>query len=123
AISVLDKVTGENLDQTTGVKIVQKALEEPLKQIVNNAGLEGSVVLQKVKEGKDDFGFNAFSEKYENLIKAGVLDPTKVTRTALENAASVSALLITTEAVVYEKKEKEPPMPAMPHGGGMGDMY
>ncbi len=123
AISVLDKVTGENLDQTTGVKIVQKALEEPLKQIVNNAGLEGSVVLQKVKEGKDDFGFNAFTEKYENLIKAGVLDPTKVTRTALENAASVSALLITTEAVVYEKKEKEPPMPAMPHGGGMGDMY
>jgi len=121
AISVLDKLEGENIDQTTGVKIIQKALEEPLKQIVNNAGLEGSVVLQKVKEGKDDFGFNAFSEKYENLIKAGVIDPTKVTRTALENAASVSALLITTEAVVYEKKEKEPPMPPMP-GGGMGDM-
>ena len=123
AINVLDKVTGENVDQTTGVKIIQKALEEPLKQIVNNAGLEGSVVLQKVKEGKDDFGFNAFTEKYENLIKAGVIDPTKVTRTALENAASVSALLITTEAVVYEKKEKEPSMPPMPHGGGMGDMY
>jgi chaperonin GroEL len=123
AINVLDKIEGENLDQTTGIKIIQKALEEPLKQIVNNAGLEGSVVLQKVKEGKDDFGFNAFSEKYENLIKAGVIDPTKVTRTALENAASVSALLITTEAVVYEKKEKEPPMPSMPHGGGMGDMY
>jgi chaperonin GroEL len=122
AISVLDKVEGENLDQTTGVKIIQKALEEPLKQIVNNAGLEGSVVLQKVKEGKDDFGFNAYTEKYENLIKAGVIDPTKVTRTALENAASVSALLITTEAVVYEKKEKESPMPPMPHGG-MGDMY
>jgi len=121
AINVLDKVEGENLDQTTGVKIVQKALEEPLKQIVNNAGLEGSVVLQKVKEGKDDFGFNAQTEKYENLIKAGVLDPTKVTRTALENAASVSSLLITTEAVVYEKKEKEPSMPSMP-GGGMGDM-
>lgn len=123
AINVLDKIEGENLDQTTGVKIVQKALEEPLKQIVNNAGLEGSVVLQKVKEGKDDFGFNAQTEKYENLIKAGVIDPTKVTRTALENAASVSSLLITTEAVVYEKKEKEPPMPPMPHGGGMGDMY
>jgi len=123
AINVLDKVEGENLDQTTGVKIVQKALEEPLKQIVNNAGLEGSVVLQKVKEGKDDFGFNAQTEKYENLIKAGVIDPTKVTRTALENAASVSSLLITTEAVVYEKKEKEPAMPPMPHGGGMGDMY
>jgi len=121
AINVLDKIEGENLDQTTGVKIIQKALEEPLKQIVNNAGLEGSVVLQKVKEGKDDFGFNAFSEKYENLVKAGVIDPTKVTRTALENAASVSALLITTEAVVYEKKEKEPSMPPMP-GGGMGDM-
>lgn len=121
AISVLEKIEGENLDQTTGVKIIRKALEEPLKQIVNNAGLEGSVVLQKVKEGKDDFGFNAFTEKYENLIKAGVLDPTKVTRTALENAASVSALLITTEAVVFEKKEKESPMPAMP-GGGMGDM-
>jgi chaperonin GroEL len=123
AITVLEKIEGENLDQTTGVKIVQKALEEPLKQIVNNAGLEGSVVLQKVKEGKDDFGFNAQTEKYENLIKAGVIDPTKVTRTALENAASVSSLLITTEAVVYEKKEKEPPMPPMPHGGGMGDMY
>jgi len=123
AITVLEKIEGENLDQTTGVKIVQKALEEPLKQIVNNAGLEGSVVLQKVKEGKDDFGFNAQTEKYENLIKAGVIDPTKVTRTALENAASVSSLLITTEAVVYEKKEKEPAMPPMPHGGGMGDMY
>jgi chaperonin GroEL len=123
AINVLDKVQGENIDQTTGVKIIQKALEEPLKQIVNNAGLEGSVVLQKVKEGKDDYGFNAQTEKYENLIKAGVIDPTKVTRTALENAASVSSLLITTEAVIYEKKEKEPPMPAMPHGGGMGDMY
>ncbi|NUM61955.1 MAG: chaperonin GroEL, partial [Ignavibacteriaceae bacterium] len=123
AINVLDKVQGENIDQTTGVKIIQKALEEPLKQIVNNAGVEGSVVLQKVKEGKDDFGFNAQTEKYENLIKAGVIDPTKVTRTALENAASVSSLLITTEAVIYEKKEKEPAMPPMPHGGGMGDMY
>lgn len=123
AINVLEKVQGENIDQTTGVKIIQKALEEPMKQIVNNAGLEGSVVLQKVKEGKDDFGFNAQTEKYENLIKAGVIDPTKVTRTALENAASVSSLLITTEAVIYEKKEKEPPMPPMPHGGGMGDMY
>ena len=122
---VLDKLTGENLDQTTGIKIVQKALAEPLKQIVENAGLEGSVVLWKVKEGKDDFGFNAATEKYENLIKAGVIDPTKVTRTALENAASVSSLLITTEAVVFEKKEKDPPMPAMPPGGmgGMDGMY
>lgn len=121
AIEKLNKLKGENLDQTTGIKIIQKALEEPLRQIVNNAGLEGSVVLQKVLEGKDDFGFNAASEKYENLIKSGVIDPTKVTRTALENAASVSSLLITTEAVVFEKKENEPAMPAMP-GGGMGDM-
>ena len=121
AIEKLNNLKGENLDQTTGIKIVQKALEEPLRQIVNNAGLEGSVVLQKVLEGKDDFGFNAATEKYENLIKAGVIDPTKVTRTALENAASVSSLLITTEAVVFEKKEKEPAMPPMP-GGGMGDM-
>ncbi len=121
AIEKLNNLKGENLDQTTGIKIVQKALEEPLRQIVNNDGLEGSVVLQKVLEGKDDFGFNASTEKYENLIKAGVIDPTKVTRTALENAASVSSLLITTEAVVFEKKEKEPAMPPMP-GGGMGDM-
>jgi chaperonin GroEL len=121
AIDILDKLKGENTDQTTGIKIIQKALEEPLRQIVNNAGIDGSVVLQKVKEGKDDFGFNAASETYENLIKAGVIDPTKVTRTALENAASVASLLITTEAVVYEKKEKEPAMPAMPPGG-MGGM-
>ena len=117
----LEKMEGENLDQTTGIKIVQKALEEPLRQIVNNTGLEGSVVLQKVKEGKDDFGFNAANEEYENLIKSGVIDPTKVTRIALENAASVASLLVTTEAVVFEKKEKEPAMPPMP-GGGMGDM-
>jgi chaperonin GroEL len=125
ASNVLDKLTGENVDQTTGIKIVQKALEEPLKQIVENAGLEGSVVLWKVKEGKDDFGFNAATEKYEHLIKSGVIDPTKVTRTALENAASVASLLITTEAVVFEKKEKEPAMPGMPPGGmgGMDGMY
>ncbi|MGA9292049.1 MAG: chaperonin GroEL [Ignavibacteriaceae bacterium] len=121
AIAGLEKIKGDNLDQTTGVKIIQKALEEPLRQIVNNAGIEGSVVLQKVKEGKDDFGFNAATETYENLIKSGVIDPTKVTRTALENAASVASLLITTEAVVYEKKEKDSGMPQMP-GGGMGDM-
>jgi chaperonin GroEL len=121
AIDILDKLEGENTDQTTGIKIIQKALEEPLRQIVNNAGIDGSVVLQKVKEGKDDFGFNAATETYENLIKAGVIDPTKVTRTALENAASVASLLITTEAVVFEKKEKEPAMPAMPPGG-MGGM-
>lgn len=123
AIDVLEKAKGDNQDQTVGIQIVQKALEEPLKWIVNNAGLEGSVVLQKVREGKDDYGFNAQTEKYEHLIKSGVIDPTKVARTALENAASVASLLVTTEAVVYEKKEKEPPMPPMPPGGGMGDMY
>jgi len=123
AISCLDKLEGANLDQTTGVKIIRKALEEPLKQISANAGLEGAVVLNKVLEGKDDFGFNAATEKYENLVKSGVIDPTKVTRTALENAASVSSLLLTTEAVVYEKKEDEKPMPQMPHGGGMDGMY
>jgi len=124
AIKVLDKVKGDNLDQTTGIKLIQKALEEPLKQIVNNAGLEGAVVLNKVLEGKDDFGFNAATEVYENLFKAGVIDPTKVTRTALENAASVASLLITTEAVVYEKKEDEK-APAMPNPGmgGMDGMY
>jgi chaperonin GroEL len=122
AITQLDNLQGSNLDQTTGINIVQKALEEPLRQIVNNAGLEGSVVLQKVIEGKDDFGFNAATEQFENLIKSGVIDPTKVARTALENAGSVASLLITTEAVVYEKKEEQAPaMPAMP-GGGMGDM-
>jgi len=121
AIEKLNGLKGENPDQTTGINIVQKALEEPLRQIVNNAGLEGSVVLQKVLEGKDDFGFNAATEKYENLINAGIIDPTKVARTALENAASVSSLLITTEAVVFEKKENAPVMPPMP-GGGMGDM-
>jgi chaperonin GroEL len=123
AIASLDKLKGENSDQTVGIEIIKKALEEPLRQIVNNAGLEGSVVLQKVKEGKDDFGFNAATETYENLVKAGVIDPTKVARTALENAASVASLLITTEAVVYEKKEKESAMPPMPHGGGMEGMY
>lgn len=121
-INALAKLTGENADQNTGIKIVQKALEEPLKQIASNAGLEGAVVLNKVLEGKADFGFNAATETYENLMKAGVIDPTKVARTALENAASVSSLLITTEAVVYEKKEEEKPMPAMPHGG-MDGMY
>lgn len=124
AQSVLKDLKGENTDQTTGIKIVEKALEEPLRQIVNNCGLEGSVVLQKVKEGKDDFGFNAATEVYENLVKSGVIDPTKVTRSALQNASSVASLLITTEAVVFEKKEKEH-APALPPGGmgGMDGMY
>jgi chaperonin GroEL len=128
AASVLVDLKAENADQNTGIKIVQKSLEEPLKQIVSNAGLEGAVVLNKVQEGKDDFGFNAYTDEYVNMIAAGIIDPTKVTRTALENAASVSSLLITTEAVVYEKKEAEVAAPAMPGGGmdpmgGMGGMY
>ncbi len=127
AISLLDKVKGKNADQTTGIKIIQNALSEPLKQIVYNAGLEGAVVLNKVLEGKDDYGFNAATEEYENMIAAGVIDPTKVTRIALQNAASVSSLLLTTEAVVYEKAEDEKapmmPPPGMDGMGGMGGMY
>ena len=116
-----------NADQLTGIKIIQKALEEPLRQIVNNAGLEGSVVLKQVMDqeetlGFNDYGFNAATEKYENLITSGVIDPTKVTRAALENAASVASLLITTEAVIFEKKEDKNSEPQMPAGGGMGDM-
>jgi chaperonin GroEL len=110
------------MDQKTGVDIIRRALEEPIRLIVENAGEEGSVVVNKVKDGKDDYGYNAFTGQYENLVKSGVIDPTKVTRTALENAASVAALLLTTEATIVEKpkQEKAPPMPP---GGGMGDMY
>jgi len=107
----------ENEDQRTGVEIVKKALEAPIRHIVENAGWEGSVVVQKVKEGKDDFGFNANTEQFENLMKSGVIDPTKVARIALQNAASVASMLITTEAVVVEKPKKEQPMPPMPPGG------
>ncbi len=121
SIAQLDNVKTENEDQKIGIEIIKKSLEEPLRWIVNNAGLEGSVVLHKEKDGKDDYGFNAQTETYENLLKAGVIDPTKVTRTALQNAASVASLLLTTEAVVCEKPEKEkaPAMPTPP----MGDMY
>ncbi len=119
----LDKVKTENEDQKIGVEIVRRALEEPIRQIVQNAGLEGSVVVNKVKDGKDDFGFNAQTEKEENLIKAGVIDPTKVARVALENAASVASLLLTTEATIVEKPEKEKAASPMPHGGMGGDMY
>jgi chaperonin GroEL len=119
----LDGMKVDNGDQKIGIEIVKRALEEPIRMIVQNAGLEGAVVVNKVKEGKDDYGFNAQTEKYENLIQTGVIDPTKVTRIALENAASVAGLLLTTEATVVEKPEKERPMPQMPHGGGMGDMY
>jgi len=117
AMKKLDGVKVENHDQQVGVDIVRKSLEEPIRWIVNNAGLEGSVVVQKVKDGKDDFGFNAATEVYENMTAAGVIDPTKVSRIALENAASVSGLLVTTECTIVEKKEEKPPMPAMPPGG------
>jgi chaperonin GroEL len=117
AIENLD-IKVENEDQKTGVEIVKKALEAPIRHIVENAGWEGSVVVQKVKEGKDDFGFNANTEQFENLMKSGVIDPTKVARIALQNAASVASMLITTEAVVVEKPKKEQPMPPMPPGGG-----
>ncbi|HMK38383.1 MAG TPA: chaperonin GroEL [Bacteroidota bacterium] len=123
AASKLNGLKMGNEDQQTGVEIVRRALEEPIRMIVTNAGQEGSVVVNKVKEGKDDFGYNAFSEQYENLVKSGVIDPTKVTRTALENAASVASLLLTTEATIVEKPEEKKPAPPMPGGGGMGDMY
>jgi len=122
AIDALDKVKTENDDEVTGVNIIRQAIEAPLRTIVENAGLEGSVIVQKVKEGKDDFGFNAKDNKYENLIKAGVIDPTKVTRLALENAASIASLLLTTEVVVAEAEEEAAPaMPPM-GGGGMPGM-
>jgi chaperonin GroEL len=123
AAAKLDGLKLGNEDQQTGVDIIRRSLEEPIRLIVENAGHEGSVVVNNVKAQKDDYGFNAFSEQYENLVKSGVIDPTKVARTALENAASVAALLLTTEATIVEKpkEEKAPPMP--PGGGGMGDMY
>ncbi len=119
----LEEVKTDNEDQKIGVEIVKRSLEEPIRMIVQNAGLEGSVIVNKVKEGKEDYGFNAQTEKYENLVTTGVIDPTKVTRIALENAASVAGLLLTTEATVVEKPEEKKPMPPMPGGGGMGDMY
>jgi chaperonin GroEL len=122
ALSVLEKLEGSNDDQTTGILIVKRALEEPLRQIVENAGLDGSVVVQKIKEGKDDFGYNARTDKYEALYKAGVIDPTKVARIALENAASIAGMFLTTECVVADIPEENPPaMPPM-GGGGMGGM-
>jgi chaperonin GroEL len=122
AIAALEGQKGENEDETTGIEIVKRAIEEPLRQIVENAGKEGAVVVQKVKEGKDDYGYNARTDVYEQLYKTGVIDPTKVARVALENAASIAGMLLTTECVITEKKE-ENPAPAMPPmGGGMGGM-
>ncbi len=120
---VLENLEGENPDQKVGFDIVRKALESPLRIIAGNAGVEGSIVVQKVKEGKDAFGYNARTEVYEDLTKAGVIDPTKVTRTALENAASVAGLMLTTEAVVFEKPSKDDDKGAAPPDmGGMGGM-
>ena len=119
AIESLEKLKGANEDEQTGIAIVKRAIEEPLRQIVVNSGIEGSIVVQKVKEGKADFGFNARTEVYENLLKAGVIDPTKVTRIALENAASIAGMLLTTECVIADKPKKEE---AHAHPGGAPGM-
>lgn len=121
AIGELDKLKGDNDDESTGIQIVRRAIEEPLRQIVANAGGEGSVVVNKVKEGKASFGYNARTDVYEDMFKAGIIDPTKVARVALENAASVASMFLTTECVLSDKKE-ENPMPAAPPMGGMGGM-
>jgi chaperonin GroEL len=122
AIDALKDLPTDNEDQTTGVNIVRLALESPLRTIAENAGQEGSVIVNKVRDGKKDFGYNARDNKFEDFFAAGIIDPTKVARLALENAASIAGLLLTTEAVVSDiAEEKE--MPAMPHGGGgMGGM-
>ena len=124
AISALEGLKGENEDEMTGIEIIKRAIEEPLRQIVDNAGKEGAVVVQRVKEGKGAFGYNARTDVYEDLGQAGVVDPAKVARIALENAASIAGMFLTTECVVAEKKEENPPMPPMNPGmgGGMGGM-
>ena len=122
AVAALEKMKGDNDDETTGIQIVKRAIEEPLRQIVANAGGEGSVVVANVKEGKGAYGYNARADKYEDMFKAGIIDPTKVARVALENAASIAAMFLTTECVLVNKKEPEAPA-AMPQGmGGMGGM-
>lgn len=123
AIDSLNGITGENDDETTGIEIVKRAIEEPLRQIVANAGKEGAVIVQKVREGKGDYGYNARTDKFENFYEAGVIDPAKVTRVALENAASIAGMLLTTECVISEKKEAAPAAaPVAPGMGGMGGM-
>ncbi len=123
AEKAIDSLKFDNADQKTGAAIIRRAIEEPLRQIVQNAGLEGSVVVNKVKEGKDAFGYNAKTDTYEDLIKAGVIDPAKVTRTALKNASSIASMILTTDCVITEKKEPKPAAPAMDPGmGGMGGM-
>ena len=121
AVDALENMKGDNEDQTTGIQIVKRAIEEPLRQIVENAGGEGSVVVNKVREGKGSFGYNARDDRYEDMLAAGIIDPTKVSRVALENAASIASMFLTTECVLAEKKSAEPAVPAMP-AGGMGGM-
>ncbi|MDB5060342.1 MAG: groEL, partial [Mucilaginibacter sp.] len=123
AVAALANLKGANEDENTGIQIIRRAIEEPLRQICDNAGIEGSIVVQKVKEGTGDFGYNARTDKYENLIGAGVIDPTKVGRVALENAASIAAMLLTTECVLADEPEDDKGgMPPMGGGGGMGGM-
>lgn len=123
AMEVLEGMKGDNADETTGIEIIKRAIEEPLRQIVANSGKEGAVVVQKVREGKADFGYNARTDVYENMHAAGVVDPAKVTRVALENAASIAGMFLTTECVIVEKKEDKPEMPmGAPGMGGMGGM-
>jgi len=122
ATEKLAKLKGENDDEQTGINIITRAVEEPLRQIVENAGLEGSVIVAKVRDKKGDFGFNAKTEVFENLYKAGVIDPAKVVRVALENAASVAGMLLTTECVIAEIKEDTPQVPPAMGGGGMPGM-
>ena len=123
AQQALEGLTGDNADETTGIAIVRRAIEEPLRQICRNAGLEGAVVVNKVREGEGNFGYNAKTEVYEDLRAAGVVDPAKVTRVALENAASVAGMFLTTECVICDKKEDKPEMPmGAPGMGGMGGM-
>jgi len=119
---VLENLKGENADEHTGIQIVRRAIEEPLRQIVFNAGGEGSIIVQKVREGKGDYGFNARTEVYEDLFAAGVIDPTKVTRVALENAGSIAGMLLTTECVISDVQEDEKGGGGMPNMGGMGGM-
>lgn len=119
AAEKLSSLKGDNEDENTGIKIVSKAIEEPLRQIAQNAGVDGSVIIQKIREGKADFGYNARTEQYVNMFEAGVIDPTKVARVSLENAASVAGMFLTTECGIVDKPEKEPAAPAMPAGGMM----
>ena len=122
-VETLEGLVGDNDDENTGIQIVKRAIEEPLRQIVANAGLEGAIIVQKVKDGKGDFGYNARVDKYENFFESGVIDPAKVTRVALENAASIAGMFLTTECVISEKKEENPaPAMANPGMGGMGMM-